>query len=876
VSVLQEIPTDFNFASNTVDQDVSFGQKVKERALRSSQKSRRIRTLKLEALSPELETVNISGIAELSKSPANVTSKWKIASITSGDTGNTPTTEGNSSGISAHYLTPDCSGLQIGICSDKKTPKHSVQRLLSGKLLKKSLQSKSSSSSEDIKNAETHQSCLSTPRAGRKSRCVSLSSPETSDQKNETSSSRKSGILSVKPDPKYGSPESVESASRSPPETRDKGMSVSRSTPASKVTASVRKSRSSVVIQSSEAYESDSRSPTRTGDKGKSVSSSSPASERTASAGKLRGSRVVMQSPKAVDSRSSAEAGGTGNSVTPCTSAYKQSASAKKTRDTSSTIFSPKAVDQNSTSTGLTFSRSSARRDHEVIPTLDSSLSMQLSFPNAVGNLSSKLDEESHGSPNSRFLKSSKKHVHRLSRSGTSVNSVSTQNSVLLQESDISYEYKISPSKKRVSESYGNQTLLQTPDSLNTTFDFDSVKTPHIPVEDFVSPLSSSRKRKSLSLQVISNGHNVQKLMKMSPNISLSRVHEFAKNSGMLKSRKNDLVDVSGVQQLSKTQSSPKSPKNDLRDVRGVKELLKTPKSPKSPKNDLSEVRDLRNLMETPRSPKSPKNDLSDVCGVKKLMKTPKSPKSPKNDLSDVRGVRKLMKTPRNPKSPKNDLRDVRGVKQLMKTPKSPKSPKNDLSDVRGVRRLMKTPRSPKSPKNDLSDVCGVKRLMKSPKTVNSPLNDLTDVYGVRRLMTTPRVNKSPKNDLSDVHGVKELMETPRSPRSATNNVTDIDVLQLGKTLTTNHLEFGKPKSESLPVSGEVPSMATRTRHRQASGKTTPIKQSPKFIKTEVHEADRSGSEVYADQENVHLPEEVKVNYYGLILSIQYTKFTHI
>jgi hypothetical protein len=860
MSVLQEIPTDFNFASNTVDTEVSFDEKVRERPLRSSRKGCRSHSLKLgQTLSPKLEeTTNISGVVELFSSPVNVSSKQRIASITSGDTEHTSTSR-SSSGMSVHHLTPDSSRVQIAISSGKKTPKHNVHQ----SLLKKSSQSKSLLGSEDTKNSEIYQSCPSIPRVGRKSTRTSRSSPGTSDNTNQMSSSGKSGIFSVKQTPKYGShcsgtrkspkleqeassvtpssisvskqitsrrnsrssvtvmqsPKSVESASRLSAETRGKAISVSQCTP------SVWKSRSSAVIRSAESYDSDSRSSPRTGDRGKSISTSSPASAR-----KLKCLRVAVQSPKAVGSGSSAEAGGTGNSVSSCTPTYKQGASARNKGDTSSTILSPEAVDESSTSAGLRmFSLSPARRGRKAMPISDSSLSMQLSA-NAVRNVSSKLDEEGHRSSGSGFLKSSEKHVHRLSRSDTSVNSVSTLNST---------------------ESCVNEALLPTPDSHNTTFDFDSMKTPHIPVEDFVSPLSS--RKRSFRLQVAGNVHGIQQLMKMSPKVSLSRVHGFAMNSGMLK-----------------------SPTNDLSDVSGVRRLMKTPRSTKSPKNDLSDVCGVRQLMKTPRSQKSPKNDLSNVCGVKQLMKTPKRPKAPKNDLSDVCGVRQLMKSPRSPKSPRNDLSDVRGVKQLMKTPKSLKSPKNDLSDVRGVRQLMKTPRSPKSPKNDLSDVCGVKRLMKSPKTVNSPLNDLTDVRGVRRLMTTPRVNKSPKNDLSDVHGVKELMETPGSPSAATDNVTYIDHQQLGKTVTTHHLVFdddviswaqSKPESESSPVSEEMPSMATRKFHRQESRNTTPIKHSPKFVKTEVHEAEKSGTEVFAGQKTVHSPEEIKVNYCSLILS---------
>jgi hypothetical protein len=323
------------------------------------------------------------------------------------------------------------------------------------------------------------------------------------------------------------------------------------------------------------------------------------------------------------------------------------------------------------------------------------------------------------------------------------------------------------------------------------------------------------------------NVHAVQNIMKMSPAVSLSgrsRIHRFSAGSRISESFENNM-NISGVLQL----------------------------------------------MKTPSSPKSPVNDLPDVHGAEKLMTVPRTPKSPKDGLTDVQVVEQLVKDLRSPKSPKSELRDVCRVKKLTKTPRISKSPKNDLRDVRGVRNLLKTPRSPKSPKNDLTDVRGVKRLMKSPKSVKSPLNDLSDVRGVKRLMTTPQVTRSPKNDITDVHGVKELMEIP-SPRSGTYSLTDIDDHRLEKTPTSSSPRSGSRASgtrsklktpERYSVSGKVPSIATRTRHRQASGKTPPIKHSPKFIKTEVPETDRSDAEGSVDQKNVSVPEEVKVNDYN-------------
>jgi len=225
--------------------------------------------------------------------------------------------------------------------------------------------------------------------------------------------------------------------------------------------------------------------------------------------------------------------------------------------------------------------------------------------------------------------------------------------------------FHATPSKDFLSQSL---SIPGTPSDLNATdFDFDSVQTPALPVEMFVSPMSGKSNKKS--------------------------------------SRRS-----SGVGGL---MSDSDTPKADYTNVRGVKQLLKTPGAPpKSPMNDLTNVAGVKKLMATPKVAKSPKNDLTNVGGVKKLLKTPGgAPKSPANSLTDLKGVKQLMKTPGGAqKSPKNDLTNVGGVKKLMKTPGgAPKSPANSLTDLRGVKQLMKTPGgAQKSPKNDLTNVAGV------------------------------------------------------------------------------------------------------------------------------------------------------------------------
>jgi antigen KI-67 len=445
------------------------------------------------------------------------------------------------------------------------------------------------------------------------------------------------------------------------------------------------------------------------------------------------------------------------------------------------------------------------------------------------------------------------------------------------------------------------------------------VGTPHIPLEEFVSPLSSSRKQKSLRWQDVSTS-----IQKRNSEPAIKRRHISAKNDGNVTSPSDSPVHVLSPQQLFssslidepvhtfcaegrgwksrensfsdgvKTRASPKNASPNGHAIQKMKKISPTfnfsgfsridrlsasSRISKSFENDLRNISGVQELMKARSTPKSSVNDLSGVRGGRKRMTVPRTPKSPKDFLTDVHVMEQPTKERRSPKSPKNDLGDVRGVRNLMKTPRSPtKSPKNDLRDVHGVRNLMKTPRSPKSPKNDLTDVRGVKRLMTSPKTVKSPLNDLSDVRGVKRLMTTYQVTKSPKNDISDVDGVKELLETP-SPRSVRNNwtVTD-DAHHLEKTPSTSPSPrsgsraawtHSKPKSPDGPsVSGKVPSIATRTHHRQTSGKTTPVKWSPKYIKTEVPVTDKSDAEGSVDQMNVPMPEEVKVNNYSLILSL--------
>jgi hypothetical protein len=392
-----------------------------------------------------------------------------------------------------------------------------------------------------------------------------------------------------------------------------------------------------------------------------------------------------------------------------------------------------------------------------------------------------------------------------------------------------------------------------TPRSQNTTFDFDSVRTPRISVDYLVSPLSSSRKRKSLRWQnvitsfqkrnsepsvkrrhiseridgnITFSGDRAVHLLSPQPLLTSSLIDEpihmsssegegwescdngfsdrvkacFSPRNATQNKKMSPTVNLSGRNRIHRFSAGPgisESFENDLKNISGVIQLMKTPGSPKSPVNDMPDVT-------VPRTRKSSKDGLTDVRVVKqfargprnpKLTKTQRSPKSPKNGIEDVRSVGYDAKTLRSPKSPQNDLRDVRGVRNLMKTPRSPKSPKNDLTDVRGIKRLMTL----KSPLNDLSDVRGVKRLMTSPKQVTSPLNDLSDVRGVKKLRTSAKQVTSPLNDLSDVRGVKKLMASPKQVMSPLNDLSDVRGV---KRLMASPKQVTSPLNDLLDVRG--------------------------------------------------------------------------
>ncbi|GLH02844.1 Golgin IMH1, putative [Gryllus bimaculatus] len=408
-------------------------------------------------------------------------------------------------------------------------------------------------------------------------------------------------------------------------------------------------------------------------------------------------------------------------------------------------------------------------------------------------------------------------------------------------------------------------SAIDSPDIFSITdssFDFGAIKTPQVPQETFVSPLSSrstpnTSKSTDLNFKLLSSERVVQKSggrksVKTTPRKSaktLLNVSKFTPNK--------ELSDLSGIKEISapgvalnSSSSHEKSSYSDLekspdkttkilraKDIRhivrtpgrhstpkeilGRKSIITTPNTQRSLKIKsiharhsaspiVSTLKDnvqgfettelsTKKQSRTAKVQKSPKNDLSDIQGVKKLLRTPKPQKSPQNDLNDVKGIKKLLATPKIQKSPKNDLRDVRGVKKLLASPKVQKSPKNDLRDVRGVKKLLASPKVQKSPKNDLTDVRGVKKLISTPKVQASPRNDLTNVRGVKKLLGTPRTQKSPKNDLTDVRGVRKLLSSPKKLRSPKNDLTNVQGV---KQIFKSPKEQKSPRNDLTDVSG--------------------------------------------------------------------------
>ena len=751
--ILQEIPEYFNFSSETVHLNVASDDhhQVKDRSMRLSDNNRRSSSFKTEqTVSPGLQEASDSHGVNKYVSPVKVTSRKKTQPTISFDAVRTPAavcpTGRHSPTVSAER-THDVAKLKSIGSSAKKIPQHDMPKSQFKQLMNKSVQSTSGLSVK--KDAKISEPLPSTPHMQGKPRSMTASSTVATFQTTGLYSSSKSGKLSEKLSPK--SVPRIRKCS-SPPEIEQKAIHVSPSN----IPVHKKKSRralrfSALRVQNPESVELSSGSQQTEGKEG-SVAPSTSTSKLTASGKKSRTLRLT-QTAKSDESGSESprRTGYKGRPFFSSTPVFKQSVSTVKTRDAGGVGSSSKFVVENLASLGLrALSGSSSEKDNEMVRSLGRRI-MEVSSPrisNSFGSLSSELHGEAQNSSGSRYSesmhvpKSSGKRVQRLSRSKTSLHSLSPTTSLSAQGADMLRKRSLLKEQDPQSDAY--HMYLISPSSQNMTFDFDSVETPSITLEHLVSPLTSNRKRKCSRWQDASTSEEKQD---SEPVFKKRRISErISRNATSSGGRSLHSLPPHSFTSL-------KSSKKNLSDISGVLKLRKTP-------------RDLRSL----------RNDLRNISGLKWLMKTPKSLNSPKSDVRDVRGARKHMATPKNPKSPKKDLSDVHGVRKRTTTPKSPQSPKNDLNDICGVKRLMPSPKGTKSPKNDLSDVRGVKRLLASPKVTKSPKNDLSDVRGVKRLMASPKVKKSPKNDLSDVHGVKRLVASPKDTKSPVNKVPEADV----------------------------------------------------------------------------------------------------
>jgi hypothetical protein len=791
--------------------------------MRLSQKNRRSSSLKTaQTFSPGLQEASDSRGVNKHVSPVKVTSRRKTQPSTSFNALHTPAavcpTDHHSPTVPADH-THDIAKLKVTVSSAKKSPKRDMCKSQFKELMNESVQSTSAFSIE--KDVKISKPLLSTPHMQRKSSSMTVSRPVDTFQTTGLHSSRKSGKLSGKLSPKSG-PNSPRTRKRSPsPEIKQEARLVSPSnTPVYKESTSRRTSRFSTLgVQYPEFVELSSGSQQTEGKEG-SFAPTTSTSKLTVSVKKSRTPRVT-QTVKSDESGSESprRTGYKGRLVFSSTPAFEQSASTVKSRDAGGVGSSSKSVDQNSTPSGLrTLTGSPAEKDNEMVfhvGPLVTELSPRISH--SVGNLSSDLHEEGPNSSGSRYLeslhvpKSSGKRVHRLSRSESSLNSFSPMTSVSAQGAGILHMR--SSLKEQVPQSDAYCTYLTSPSSQNTTFDFDSVETPSITLEHLVSPLTSNRKRKSVRWQDASTSKERRKsepvfkkrriserissnvtssgsssLHSLPPHFLTSLIDEagdashpegqeqvsynfsFSDNVKTRSSYRSASPKLHGIQKLvQKVSRISKTPKIGVTGVSGWRQLMKTSSGVKSV-SDTSVVHGCMKLTTTPTTQKL-KTDSIDRT---KLVKDQKNPKSPKKNLSDISGVMQLRKTPRDLRSPRKILRNISGVKRLMKTPEILNSPKNELRDVRGNGQLMMTPKSPKSSKNELRDTHSVRKIMTTPKSLQSPNNDLKDVSGVRKIMTTPKSPQSPNNDLQVVSVVRKILTSPKSPKSPKNDLRDV------------------------------------------------------------------------------------------------------
>jgi len=236
-----------------------------------------------------------------------------------------------------------------------------------------------------------------------------------------------------------------------------------------------------------------------------------------------------------------------------------------------------------------------------------------------------------------------------------------------------------------------------TPSLNETAFDFDSIKTPAIPLEMFVSPLTSKKK----SPKRLSQGKT---------------------------------PDLSGIKMLMASPKEEKTPR-----MGGIKQMLATPKNVKTPN-----MRGIRKMMISPKPQKTPR-----MAGIKQMFASPKNTRTP-----DMRGIKAMMVSPKSQKTPRfgvmkqmfttpKDAKtpDMSGIKEMLKTPKSLKSPRTG-----GIKQMFISPKEAKTPR-----MAGMQQMFATPKSPVTP-----SFEGLSSLVKTPTPKKiSPAKQSVDASASK-------------------------------------------------------------------------------------------------------------------------
>ena len=505
-----------------------------------------------------------------------------------------------------------------------------------------------------------------------------------------------------------------------------------------------------------------------------------------------------------------------------------------------------------SSSESLGVKRLSLSSPEEVVSTSGSFqskrvLSQRLS--DSVGDLPSGFHDEIPNLSGSEYLEScnvpesSRKPVQRLSRSETALDSFSPKASLSAQGADILR--KRSSLKEEDSQSDSNRTSLTSSRFQNTTFDFDSVKTPSITLEHLVSPLSLNRKQKSLGWQDAS----VCKEKRMSePLFNRRRISDrigpegkeqvscnnrfsdtvrtrssyrsaspkfhgmaslSAQGAGILRKRSSikEQDSQSGSNRTSLTSSRFQNTTFDFNSIETPSITLEHLVSPLSSNRKRKSLRwqDASVCKEKRRSePLFKRRRIIDGIGPEgkeqvscnnRFSDTVKTRSSYRSASPKFHGIHKLIKkVSRISKTPANDLPDVNDERQLMKTPSSVKSV-NDTSAVSGRIKLITTPRT-QTLKTDSVDRTKLMKDQKNPKCRKENLSDLSGVMQLRKTLSDLR---SPRNDLRNISGVKQPMKTPKCSKSPKNDLRDVHGV---RKLTMTPKSPKSPKNDLRDVRG--------------------------------------------------------------------------